>query len=209
MSLPERVAKLEASVLGNRLASSQRQFVKFLVVGILNTAVGYGIFALLVWMKFGPSISLFLATVLGVLFNYLTTGRLVFSARGLGRLPFFVAVYGFTFLSQPMESALSLIGRIFTHVGASDIASPDGHPELCAKQDFRVSKSMESMKKTISIVTPCFNEEENVRSCYEAVKVLFSMARCPATSASMFFATTHQPTALLIFCAKLQRLTPQ
>lgn len=29
------------------------------------------------------------------------------------------------------------------------------------------------MKKTISITTPCFNEEENVRDCYEAVKVLF------------------------------------
>jgi glycosyltransferase involved in cell wall biosynthesis len=29
------------------------------------------------------------------------------------------------------------------------------------------------MTKTISITTPCFNEEENVRDCYEAVKVLF------------------------------------
>jgi glycosyltransferase involved in cell wall biosynthesis len=29
------------------------------------------------------------------------------------------------------------------------------------------------MKKTISIATPCFNEEENVRDCYEAVKTLF------------------------------------
>lgn len=27
--------------------------------------------------------------------------------------------------------------------------------------------------KTISITTPCFNEEENVRDCYEAVKALF------------------------------------
>lgn len=29
------------------------------------------------------------------------------------------------------------------------------------------------MKKLISITTPCFNEEENVRDCYEAVKALF------------------------------------
>jgi polyisoprenyl-phosphate glycosyltransferase len=27
--------------------------------------------------------------------------------------------------------------------------------------------------KTISIITPCYNEEENVRDCYEAVKALF------------------------------------
>lgn len=29
------------------------------------------------------------------------------------------------------------------------------------------------MPKTISIITPCFNEEESVRDCYEAVKNLF------------------------------------
>ena len=29
------------------------------------------------------------------------------------------------------------------------------------------------MKKTISITTPCFNEEDNVRDCYEAVRALF------------------------------------
>src|SRR6478672_889507 len=27
--------------------------------------------------------------------------------------------------------------------------------------------------RTISIITPCYNEEENVRDCYEAVKTLF------------------------------------
>jgi glycosyltransferase involved in cell wall biosynthesis len=30
------------------------------------------------------------------------------------------------------------------------------------------------VSKTISIITPCFNEEENVRDCYEAVKALFA-----------------------------------
>lgn len=29
------------------------------------------------------------------------------------------------------------------------------------------------MKKKISIITPCFNEEENIRDCYQAVKALF------------------------------------
>lgn len=30
------------------------------------------------------------------------------------------------------------------------------------------------MTKTISIITPCFNEEDNVRDCYEATKALFA-----------------------------------
>ena len=75
-----------------------RRFVRFLVVGALNTLFGYGVFSLLVLTGLGAGLSLFVATVLGVLFNYVTTGRLVFAARGLGRLPWFVAVYGLTFL---------------------------------------------------------------------------------------------------------------
>lgn len=30
------------------------------------------------------------------------------------------------------------------------------------------------MKKTISVITPCYNEEENVRDCYQAVKDIFA-----------------------------------
>ena len=30
------------------------------------------------------------------------------------------------------------------------------------------------MKKKISIITPCFNEEENIKKCYEEVKKIFS-----------------------------------
>ena len=85
-------------MLSQRLTASQRQFIKFLAVGALNTGIGYGTFALLILMKLRPGLSLFLATTFGVLFNYMTTGRLVFSTKGLGRLPIFAAVYGLTFL---------------------------------------------------------------------------------------------------------------
>jgi putative flippase GtrA len=98
MSVSDFAARLEASLLGDWLTLGQRQFVRFLVVGALNTAVGYSLFVLFVLLKLGPGTSLALATALGVLFNYMTTGRLVFAARGLGRLPFFAAVYGLTFL---------------------------------------------------------------------------------------------------------------
>lgn len=32
------------------------------------------------------------------------------------------------------------------------------------------------MKKTISVITPCFNEEENIRTCYQEVRNLFETA---------------------------------
>nr|WP_253286231.1 glycosyltransferase family 2 protein [Ruegeria sp. HKCCD6157] len=36
-----------------------------------------------------------------------------------------------------------------------------------------VSSNLEQSRKTISIVSPCFNEEDNVANCYETVKAIF------------------------------------
>ncbi len=72
--------------------------LRFLAVGALNTLFGYVMFSLLVLAGVVPGLALFVGTLVGLLFNYFTTGRLVFAARGLGRLPWFVAVYGLTFL---------------------------------------------------------------------------------------------------------------
>jgi putative flippase GtrA len=98
MAVSDFAARLEASLLGTWLSPGQRQFARFLFVGLLNTGFGYGVFVLLVLLKLGPGVALFVATALGVLFNYMTTGRLVFAAKGLGRLPYFAAVYGLTFV---------------------------------------------------------------------------------------------------------------
>jgi len=68
-------------------------FAKFLVVGGLNTVVGYGLFAAFIIAGLGAPLALALATVLGVLFNFKSFGLLVFR-NGDGRLlPRFVAVY--------------------------------------------------------------------------------------------------------------------
>jgi putative flippase GtrA len=77
-----------------------RQFIRFLAVGGLNTLFGYGVFSLLVLAGLAPGVALLLATLLGVLFNYFTTGRIVFASQGWGRLPGFACVYGLTFLAN-------------------------------------------------------------------------------------------------------------
>ena len=69
------------------------RFVRFLIVGGINTAFGYGVFALLIFLKFHYAIAVLLGTILGVLFNFQTTGRLVFDSKG-NRLIFkFIGVY--------------------------------------------------------------------------------------------------------------------
>jgi putative flippase GtrA len=69
------------------------RFVRFLLVGGLNTAFGYGVYALTLFLGAHYAVAATLSTVLGVLFNFFTTGTLVFGQRDPSRLHRFVAVY--------------------------------------------------------------------------------------------------------------------
>jgi putative flippase GtrA len=82
----------EAYVIGKR-------FIRFLFVGVINTAVGYAIYALLLFFTAPYLLALFLATIAGVTFNYFSIGRLVFKSRG-GIVIFykFVSAYGTVYL---------------------------------------------------------------------------------------------------------------
>lgn len=66
---------------------------RFLVVGLFNTAFGYGIFALLIWSGLHYSLAAAISTVLGVLFNFKTTGALVFKSHDNSKIIRFVLVY--------------------------------------------------------------------------------------------------------------------
>ena len=68
--------------------------VRFLLVGGLNTLFGYGLFALFFLVSHHRQMSLVVATVIGALFNFFTTGRLVFADRGYRMLAPFILGYG-------------------------------------------------------------------------------------------------------------------
>jgi len=69
------------------------QFMRFIVVGFVNTAFGYGVYGLLLRLGVVLPLALLGANVLGILFNFLTTGHLVFRAFAWSRLPRFLLVY--------------------------------------------------------------------------------------------------------------------
>lgn len=71
----------------------QNQFLRFLAVGVLNTAFGYGLFAFFLAINLHYSLALALATVLGVLFNFKTFGSLVFKSHDNRKIFRFVLVY--------------------------------------------------------------------------------------------------------------------
>ncbi len=84
-------------------------FIKFVLVGIINTMFGYGLFAFLLYCNIHYALASVLATIISVLFNFKTTGTLVFKNHD-NRLIFkFVSVYCFT-------TILSIIGLKITKI---------------------------------------------------------------------------------------------
>ena len=70
--------------------------LRFGVVGVLNTAFSYVVFAVLALVSGRPEVALAGATVSGVIFNFQTSRHLVFFAEG--RIIPFVAVYSAVFI---------------------------------------------------------------------------------------------------------------
>lgn len=71
---------------------------KFLMVGVLNTCVGYALFAFLIWIGLPYPLAVGLSTAVGVCFNFLTTGRFVFDNASTSRIGRFFAAYGAIYL---------------------------------------------------------------------------------------------------------------
>lgn len=65
----------------NLISYIDNKFIRFLIVGGINTLFGYLMFALFIFLNFHYSIASLSATVLGILFNFKTTGRLVFGNK--------------------------------------------------------------------------------------------------------------------------------
>ena len=76
----------------------QNTFCRFILIGILNTVFGYGVYAILVLITVEYHVALTIATILGTLFNFKTTGTIVFR-NNKNRLIFrFIAVYGIVYV---------------------------------------------------------------------------------------------------------------
>jgi putative flippase GtrA len=75
-----------------------RSYAAYILVGILNTAFGYSMFALFIFLKLHYSLAVFFSTVLGIVFNFKTIGRLVFKSSDNSLIFRFFAVYAVTYL---------------------------------------------------------------------------------------------------------------
>ena len=69
------------------------RLIRFLLVGLVNTLFGYSIFVGLSLAGTSYYLSTLLATILGVLFNFKTIGKLVFKNHDNKLIFGFIAVY--------------------------------------------------------------------------------------------------------------------
>ncbi|MEI7525802.1 MAG: GtrA family protein [Mariniphaga sp.] len=75
----------------------REKFLIFLIVGGINTLFGYSIFALCIYLKLHYVLASVIAMILGILFNFKTTGIIVFKSNDNSLLLKFVSVYGISF----------------------------------------------------------------------------------------------------------------
>lgn len=68
-------------------------FLRFLAVGVVNTAFGYGVYAVGIMAGLPAQAALALQFLLGALWNYRLHARLVFAVEGWDRLPAYVGAY--------------------------------------------------------------------------------------------------------------------
>jgi putative flippase GtrA len=98
------------------LQKIENKFIRFLFVGVINTMFGYGMFVLFIWFGMHYSIALLCANFLGILFNYKTTGYIVFSNKSNRLILQFFLVYGVVYLFNLGELYLLDSSNIYEYI---------------------------------------------------------------------------------------------
>jgi len=74
------------------------RFIRFLVVGGINTLFGFGVYSACIFLDSPVPIALLFSMILGTLFNFFSTGHYVFSQFSLHLLPRFLICYLFIYI---------------------------------------------------------------------------------------------------------------
>ena len=99
--------------------------MKFVFTGGLNTVFGYAVFSAFEYFTGNPSLSVVLANIIGVLFNFKTYGKFVFDSKDNSRIYRFFGVYVFVTIGQIFSlKLLRLLGVANPYIAAAIITVP-------------------------------------------------------------------------------------
>ncbi|OIZ95164.1 hypothetical protein A1D18_03450 [Candidatus Rickettsiella isopodorum] len=71
---------------------TKKQFITFLFVGAINTIFGYSVFAFFIFFQIRYYLAFLFSGLLGVMFNFITTGRIVFENKDFGLFYKFILI---------------------------------------------------------------------------------------------------------------------
>jgi putative flippase GtrA len=86
------------------------QFLRFIFIGIINTIFGYCLFSLLIFLNLHYALASLIGTIIGIIFNFKTTGKFVFQNNNNKILWRFFGVYVILYL---INIALLTIGTVW------------------------------------------------------------------------------------------------
>lgn len=84
--------------------------LRFAAVGVLNTVFGYLVYAVMLWVGLNYAVAAAVSTALGVMFNFKSTGRLVFASRDDSLFARFIGAYVLVYVANLL--ALTLLTRV-------------------------------------------------------------------------------------------------
>ena len=117
--MKNKLIKISAELL-------KRKLVRFFLVSGINTAFGYGLFALLIYLGMVYPLALFLSTVLGILFNFKTIGSFVFKNHNNYLILKFFGVYAITYLVNLGSLAVLQYLSVNIYISAAILLLPIG-----------------------------------------------------------------------------------
>lgn len=100
------------------------RFLLFLLVGGVNTFFGYGIFALFIFCGMHYMIAALLSTIMGILFNFKSTGGIVFKNNDNGLIFKFFSVYAITFVLNVLLLKFALYSNFNIYIASFAITIP-------------------------------------------------------------------------------------
>lgn len=114
-----------------------REAARFVIAGGVNTAFGFGVYSGLVLLGVPVAVSLLVATVAGVFFNFLTFGAFAFRQLHARRLPRFLVAYGLIYvfnlaLLEGLRAATGL-GPIAAQLACLVVVAPTAYLVLKAR----------------------------------------------------------------------------
>lgn len=102
----------------------KNKFIRFLFAGGLNTLFGYGFFAFLLWLGLHYALASLFATFFGILFNFKTTGVIVFNSHNNLLIFKFFAVYGIIYILGVLGLYLFDLFSISAYIGGAILILP-------------------------------------------------------------------------------------